>query len=142
MKGRKYDKIQLAVNNQAARHFRQVLASFLSPRDEGQRKTLLGDCHPPPPRLSSTCSPCSMGVSCLHVSSWYTNLGRPQTEGGGGGALVKHGGRVEDGGGQQSVYAVSSTCQRRASGRPRGGTPCRRRSSRRTSPPWSPRLGG
>lgn len=34
-----------------------------------------------------------------------------------------------------------STCQRRASDRPRG-TPCRRRSSRRTSPPSSPRLFG
>lgn len=40
----------------------------------GQRKTLLGDCHPPPPLLSSTSSPSSMGVNCLHVSSWYTSL--------------------------------------------------------------------
>lgn len=39
-----------------------------------------------------------MGVSCLHVSSWYTNLGGPQTGSGVGGALVKHGGSVEDGG--------------------------------------------
>lgn len=44
-----------------------------SPREVGQRKTLLGDCHPPP-LLSSTSSPSSMGVNCLHVSSWYTSL--------------------------------------------------------------------
>lgn len=36
---------------------------------------------------------------------------------------------------------VSSTCQRRASGRPHG-TPCRRRSSHRTSPLLTPRLFG
>lgn len=43
-----------------------------------------------------------MGVSCLHVSSWYTNLGRPQRGSGDGGALVKHGGRVEDGRGNKA----------------------------------------
>lgn len=53
---------------------RFLSARVCSPREVGQRKTLLGDCQPPPPLLSSTCSPSSMGVNCLHVSSWYTSL--------------------------------------------------------------------
>lgn len=55
-------------------HFFYLHMCVYSPREVGQRKTLLGDCHPPPPLLSSTSSPSSMGVNCLHVSSWYTSL--------------------------------------------------------------------
>lgn len=55
-----------------------VRESMHTPRVVGQKKTLRGDCQPPPPFCSSTSSASSIGVSCLHVSSWYTNLKRVQ----------------------------------------------------------------
>lgn len=102
---------------------------------------------------SPTSSPVFHLLSLLHGSQLLARLvvvhqpGRvTERKWGTRGASVKHGGRGGAGAGgeikRQSVYAETSTCQRRVSGRPSGGTPCRRRSSRRTSPPWNPRRAG
>lgn len=106
-----------------------LFTCIFSPREVGQRKTLLGDCHPPLLLLSSASPPPSMGVNCLHVSSLYTSLKSAHRH-----IRGVNKGTQDCRGNLFGVYVCfSCTCQRRVSGRPRG-TPCRQRRSHHTSP--------